>query len=157
MPISLSDFSFKKLDISKPVDFDCGDADLNEFFTKDAKFYQEQLLANTYYWEKNNKIAAMFSVSNDAIQLSNREKRKTHPEKPLRAYPAVKIGRLAVSTEYQKKGLGRQVLDFLKILFLIKNKTGCRYLTVDAYNKPGTTGFYEKNDFKFRRRIKICC
>ena len=32
-------------------------------------------------------------------------------------------------------------------LFLNNNRTGCRYVTVDAYNDPETINFYFKNDF----------
>jgi hypothetical protein len=49
----------------------------------------------------------------------------------------------------QRSGLGRQILDWLKILFLTANRTGCRFITVDAYNNPRTIDFYERNDFRF--------
>ncbi len=47
----------------------------------------------------------------------------------------------------QGSGLGREILDWLKILFLTENRTGCRFITVDAYNNENTIGFYERNDF----------
>ena len=34
----------------KIIDFDCGDADLNEFFNIDASKYQEEMLAQTYFF-----------------------------------------------------------------------------------------------------------
>jgi hypothetical protein len=36
------------------------------------------------------------------------------------------------------RGLRRRILDWLKILFLTANRTGCRFITVDAYNNPLT-------------------
>ena len=30
-----------------------------------------------------------------------------------------------------------------------KNKTGCRFITIDAYNYLNVTNFYSKNNFKF--------
>lgn len=63
--------------------------------------------------------------------------------------PAAKIGRLGVSQELKRNGIGSQLLDFLKGWFTIGNKTGCRFLVVDAYNNETITGFYKKNGFKF--------
>jgi hypothetical protein len=48
--------------------------------------------------------------------------------------PAVKIGRLGVAHASQRDGTGTQVLDFLKMWFTVGNKTGCRFIVVDAYN-----------------------
>lgn len=42
---------------------------------------------------------------------------------------------------------GTTVLDYIKSMFVLENKTGCRFLTVDAYLKA--VPFYEKNGFRF--------
>ena len=50
---------------------------------------------------------------------------------------------------------GRELLcpasnQFIKDWFRHEdNKTGCRFLVVDAYNNPRTLHFYERNDFRF--------
>lgn len=36
-------------------------------------------------------------------------------------------------------------MDFIKDYFIDNNKTGCRFITVDAY--LNAISFYEKNDF----------
>ena len=59
----------------------------------------------------------------------------------------MKIGRLGVSKEFKGNGVGRFILDYLKILFVTNNRTGCRCLTVDAYDQ--SLVFYEKNDFNY--------
>lgn len=46
----------------------------------------------------------------------------------------------------QGQGYGKDLMDFLKAFFLIRNKTGCRYLTVDAY--PASEAFYTKAGFQ---------
>ena len=63
--------------------------------------------------------------------------------------PAVKIGRLGINEDLQKNGVGSEIIDFLKGWFTIGNKTGCRFLVVDAYNKEDVIGFYKKNGFLF--------
>lgn len=139
--------------------FDCGDADLNEFLQVDAKHYQAELLAVTYLVMETLEVAAFFSLSNDKLtcapddtlarRIWNRIQRKIPNCKRRQSYPAVKIGRLGVCAKMQRKGLGQEILDWLKILFLTDNRTGCRFITVDAYNNEKTIAFYERNDFKF--------
>ena len=63
------------------------------------------------------------------------------------SYPAVKIGRLGVSADYKGQGYGNAILDYIKIFFLSNNKTGCKYITVDAYRQ--SLPFYEKNSFEY--------
>lgn len=46
--------------------------------------------------------------------------------------------------------IGRQIVNFIKLWFLDDdNKTGCRFLVVDAYNKSEVLSFYERNGFKY--------
>jgi len=140
-------------------DFDCGDADLNEFLRDDAVTYLTELLSVTYLVMDKKRVAGFFSLSNDKLTCApdedgtkatwNRLQRTIPNKKRRKSYPAVKVGRLGVCADMQRSGLGRQILDWLKILFLTANRTGCRFITVDAYNNPRTIGFYERNDFRF--------
>lgn len=142
---------------SAPKQFDCGDDDLNEFFRKDAAAYGHQLLAVTYVFENDSETAAFFSVLNDKISYEDvagsRFKRvflKRLPErKRLHSYPAVKVGRLGVNLKYKRQGLGSDVLTFVKHFFTNGNKTGCRFITVDAYNCGNVITFYQRNGFEF--------
>ena len=43
-------------------------------------------------------------------------------------------------------GWGTKILNFIKYWFTHENKTGCRYITVDAL--VSKMSFYEKNGFK---------
>ena len=72
----------------------------------------------------------------------------THHEKPLRRYPGVLIGRLGVCSGFAGKGIGSETLDFVKGWFYSSdNKTGCRFIIVDAVNEPHVISFYQKNGF----------
>ena len=65
-------------------------------------------------------------------------------------YPAVLIGRLGISTRYQQHHIGTELMNFIKSWFVdSSNKTGCRYLIVDAYNSDIPLAFYKKNGFDF--------
>ncbi|KAA6351264.1 hypothetical protein EZS27_001410 [termite gut metagenome] len=68
----------------------------------------------------------------------------------MEGYPAVLIGRLGVDINYQRQGIGNELLDFIKNWFAHStNKTGCRYLIVDARNEDKILRFYTRNGFDF--------
>lgn len=150
---------FNPNDSVKP--FDCGDTDLNGFLLEDnpsvpnAKHHANELLAVTYLIEDEERMQtiAYFSLLNDKIEREitdnsvwNRLSREIPNIKRRKSQPAVKIGRLAVSSAYQGQGWGPRIISFLKQWFTKKNKTGCRYITVDALAEK--VGFYEKYGFK---------
>lgn len=148
----------KELAEKVPV-FDCGDDDLNDFFREDAFNYDAQLLGRSYCFlsATNNIIAAVFTLSNSAIrvtELPNNAKRRLVKLIPWikqgRNYPAVLIGRLGVSKNFRNQKLGSQIIDFIKAWFLSNhNKTGCRFIVVDAYNREDILHFYSNDNNKF--------
>ena len=125
--------------------FSCGNDDLDDFFANDATRYSHFLMGKTYCFRLNadaSKLVCAFTLSNDSIRIydlprSRRDhmRRLTHHEKPLRRYPGVLIGRLGVGSEFAGRGIGSE------------NKTGCRFIIVDAVNEPHVVAFYQKNGF----------
>lgn len=107
------------VDTTKP--FDCSDADLNGFLvetstgTPNATFFAKELLAVTYVLEDTDtgKIAAYFSLLNDKVdrdfadpKIWNNLSRKIPNAKRRSSYPALKIGRLAVSDDVKGQDIG---------------------------------------------------
>lgn len=135
------------------IDFDCDDRDLNEFFFKDSIPHLNELLAVTYVAEDETtkEVLGFFCVQNDKLtaedikDVRNKIQRKIPNRKRYNTYPCVKIGRFAVNKNVKSRGIGTEMLDYIKVFFLQKNKTGCRFITVDAYAQ--STGFYEKMGF----------
>ena len=141
--------------------FECENKDLNEFFAYDAVTYAKRLLGKTYVFslkDNPNTIVAAFTVSNDSIRMTN----KLHEEakqaflrntdlegKRMRRFPAVLIGRLATNKDYAGKGIGTAVMQFIKYWFRLNNKTGCRFIIVDAYSSEATLHYYIKNGFNY--------
>ena len=156
MSISIRPFQ-PSIDTLKP--FDCGKADLNGFLREtgtaapNASMYEREHLAKTYIVEDDEaRILAYFSLLYDKIERSiadpviwNRLSRKIPNAKRRSSYPALKIGRLAVSKEAQHTGLGKDILNLIKGWFYRDPKAGCRYLTVDAYLDAEES--YAKCDF----------
>lgn len=151
--------SVRRLNIGDSVmAFDCSDEDLNDFLLNEANLYRNALLSVTYVVEDKAtaEVFAYFSLSNDKVSISDFEnktefnrfrKHKFVNEKRLRSYPAIKIGRLAISKSAQHQSIGTYLLEFIEDYFIIDNKSGCRFVTVDAY--VDAIPFYIKNNYQF--------
>lgn len=149
----------RRLNIGDSISaFDCNDEDLNDFILNEACLYRNALLSVTYVVEDKttHDILAYFSLANDKISISDFEsktefnrfrKHKFVNEKRLRSYPAIKIGRLAISQKAQHQSIGTYLLEFIEDYFIIDNKSGCRFVTVDAY--VDAIPFYIKNNYQF--------
>jgi hypothetical protein len=153
----LDDFKWIRLTPDHQIKpFDCGDHDLNDFLHSNSHVFSKGLVAVTYIIENENKTIAFFSVSNDKISAEELDSKRKFKKliqdnfqscKRFKSYPAVKIGRFGIDCEFQNKKLGTEILDFIKILFVTDNRTGCVFLTVDAYSQ--SLKFYERNDFVY--------
>ena len=151
----LDEYTIKECD-----PFSCGHQDLDDFFHNDAPLYNAQLLGKSYCFRSDKKpsdIVCAFTVSNDSIRVNilpnSREKKvqKAIPRaKQMRRYPGVLIGRLGINKEYKHQGIGSDLMTFIKSWFIdAGNKTGCRFLIVDAYNENIPLNYYLKNGFKY--------
>lgn len=150
-------FSFRQIDADTRIkSFDCGDADLNDFLFSEAMNYFKAMMALTYLLEdmENNKTVAYYSLINDKIvfdpeekKLWNKLNRRVANSKRRKEYPAVKIGRLAVSKEYAGRQIGKMILLQIKHVFATMRRSACRFITVDAY--AAAVPFYERCGFMF--------
>ena len=125
--------------------FSCKDEDITEFFTKEYADYAYQLLGKSYCFveQKERRIVGAFTVANSSIRADllpnsrrNKLNRNIPNEKRRPQYPAVLVGQLAVSEDYKGLHVGDELLDAIKSWFIEPlNKTGCRYVVVDALNR----------------------
>lgn len=149
----------RRLNIGDTISaFDCYDEDLNDFILNEANLYRNALLSVTYVVEDKttNEVLAYFSLANDKISISDFDsktefnkfrKHRFVNEKRLRSYPAIKIGRLAIAKSAQHQSIGTYLLEFIEDYFVVDNKSGCRFVTVDAY--IDAIPFYIKNNYQF--------
>jgi len=155
----LTSLSKDKLDECFP--FLCDDADLDEFFAKDALVYSEKLIGKTFIFRLRSnpkQIVTAFTIANDSIRLTNRLPEEYKDaflqdtdlrDKDIRRFPGVLIGRLGTDIHYAGQGYGSAVMDFIKATFRAEKRSGCRFLIVDAKNNPDTIHYYQKNNFQF--------
>lgn len=150
-------WNIRRLDKQEKVkSFDCGDADLNDFILTESSIYREAMLAVSYVMEETDgKVLAYFSLANDKVSLSDFEsktefnrfrKHRFVNEKRLKSYPAVKVCRFGVDHSLKGQRVGSTLMNFIKTYFVEDNKTGCRFITVDAY--ANAIPFYKKNGFE---------
>jgi len=134
--------------------FDCGDRDLNEYFKKDALLHKQALISQIYYFkaaEELNFPVALIDLCNDSIRLKKFSQLPDLPENKRYPFlPAVKITRLGVGLPFQHLGVGSHLINMVKQLFITRNRTCCRFLTVDAYNNEDQKAitFYKRNGFQ---------
>jgi GNAT superfamily N-acetyltransferase len=138
-------------DISICQAFNCGNDDLNDYFHNEALLHKQELLTQTYCLQRSDFpdiTFAILHVCNDSVHLEQYKRFVVLPrEKQHLHMPAVKLTRLGVSKDYQRKNIGSKALNMLKEFFTNDNRTGCRLITVDAYNTPSVLKFYESNFF----------
>ena len=136
------------------------DKDIEQFFKRDFEYYEKQLLGKSYGFVKTKpsfELVAAFTVSNSMLpvvnfpkSIKNRINRQIPNSKRNSQYPAVLVGQLAVFDSFAGKHIGDEVLSFIKSWFIDPlNKTGCRYIIVDAVNNDKVIKFYKRNGFKF--------
>ena len=145
--------------LQKSKGFSCKDEDITEFFTYDCADYSYQLLGKSYCFvcPETSNIVCAFTVANSSVKvdslpsnLRNKLNRKIPNVKRRPQYPAVLVGQLAVSDLYSGHHVGDELLDFIKSWFIDPlNKTGCRFVIVDAVNHPKVFDYYLRNGFKF--------
>jgi len=147
----LIDLNELEIKIISPEDdlgfFDCDDADLNEFVIEDALNQMKARINVTYLCKYKDQIVAFFTLSADSIKI-NIEDLEEYKDKnvPYREFPAVKIGRLAVSNSHQRMNVGTNlILLIIGKTFELSKQIGVRYVSVDAY--MGSVTFYKKRYF----------
>lgn len=133
------------------MDFTCDDSEISKFYKEDIIPHTNNLISVSYVIETpEREVLGFYCVSNDRIDIKYKKIKFIVPYGKLYdGAPAVKIGRLGVNIKYERRGIGTDILNSIKYSFTHNNKTGCRFVIVDATNKPKTISFYKKNEFNF--------
>lgn len=130
--------------------FCCGRSQLDKFLHDDARDYDAHGLTSTVavFAEGFDIPVAYFSLTADSVHLSGGE--RTDLGLPfdvsISYYPAVKITKLAVTSELQRKGIGDALIDL--ICGIVSTAPfAVRLLTVDAVNQEAVLSFYRHTGF----------
>jgi ribosomal protein S18 acetylase RimI-like enzyme len=130
----------------------CGDKEflpLKTFLQKNAKTYHERHFARTYGTFLGSKIIAYISLVCGEV-VADEGNKVVEPDLiyTYDRYPAVKIARLMVDSNYRSEyGIGEELVKLA--LGTVKDRVcpavGCRFVIVDS--KKSSVGFYKKQGF----------
>jgi GNAT superfamily N-acetyltransferase len=149
--INSENIEFYKLkeNMLKNLNFDCGDEDLNEFLLNDSIDHMKSDISIVYLCKYKKEVIGYVALSNDSIEINKEDKEKIKEKYGIfyPYYPAIKVGRLAISKNYQGKGIGTMVIDWvIGLIIELRFKVGIKYIAVDSYSESKT--FYENNEFE---------
>lgn len=161
---SISDVTMSRIEESDYRSLSCFSCGCDEI---DDVIHSELPLCHKYGYlvpykcqiKDTGEIAGLFTLANDILRLEY-EDRADFPNlsgeyadifmrQPT--YPAVNIGHLAVREDLQSRGLGRIIVEFVRMSFTNAKAAGCQFVTVDALNNRRAIRFYQyKLGFEFQ-------
>jgi GNAT superfamily N-acetyltransferase len=123
--------------------FDCGRQQLNDWLQQVARQHQDKGLSKTFVAVREEapaRICGYYALT--LAELENRHLPEAWRKKLPRRIPGVRLGRLAIDTQYQGKGLGELLLvDALTRAQRIYAEAGGIGLFVDALDEQAA-GYY---------------
>lgn len=128
--------------------FDCGAPSLNEYLTKKMRSHHDKNIAKSYIYTENDKILGYYTLTPTVVDLSEfvqpPVKKLKLPSHPL---PAMLLGRLAIDSSCQGRGMGELLLSeaIVKSAVAMKSVGGVG-LMVDALDQSASN-FYQKYGF----------
>ena len=130
-------------------DFDCGDADLNDFLKSDALRDSRNYFSSTHLAIYNGEVIGFFSLVTDTIHLKQNLRNSFSINYPYgRLIPALKIGRLARSLKYRGCGVGKILMTkIIHIACETAKKVSFRIISVDAKNTEEAFRLYRESGF----------
>lgn len=141
-------------------DFYCVCDDLNDFIKNDARREQECMLSRTYLFSYEGNVIGFVSLSADSVaapRLKGEDvvKKKDSSKSVYSNLPCILIGRLAVVSAYERRGIGTNILKWAVGLItnVVCKSVGCRYITVDP--KKESLALYQKSDLGFTQMEAI--
>ena len=161
-PIKPEEIKIEIIDENHNVNsFQSYEKELVDFLNEDALENQKQRLSVTFLWFYQGKLVSYISLLNDKINLESNLK-EFFKEKGIhyKSLPALKIGRLCVDDQFQRRGLGKlMILTAIKIAQEIsKTRSGCRFITLDAKRNQDPDKdpllFYQKRGFQILQEKK---
>ncbi len=126
--------------------FDCGNATLNEWLTRRAIKNEASSASRTYVVCHQRHVIAYYALATGAVQYGQAPGRiRRNMPDPI---PVMVLGRLAVHVDWQKKGLGGNLLaDAVKRTLQAAELAGIRAFVVHALSDEAKL-FYERFGFQ---------
>lgn len=145
--------------------FSYGVKELDDFFRYEVKECVEHKYLSAYCaFTESDGIMAAFTLMNDAIMIDSEDEKTDFFDdirleesssvvdffKRQSSFPAINIGHLGTSVDFQNNGIGMVIIEFVAGTFSQYRQAGCQFITVDALNNLRTVSFYLNNQFNFQ-------
>lgn len=135
--------------------FDCGESALNEFLQRQAGQLNRKGFGKTYVAlaEDDFTVTGFVTVSAGQVQTQLLPANLKLPRYPA---PVLRVGRLAVATREQGRGIGHKLMAFaLQLAFDMAQQVGLYAVIVDAKHAQAR-GFYEAFGFTPTLDDRLC-
>ena len=151
--------------------FSCGVDELDNFFRHEVEeCVKRHYLAAYCAFLNSGEFVVAFTLMNDALMISSQIEEEDFIDdlkfevnadivdffNRQSSYPAINIGHLGTSVNYQGKGIGTAIIDLVADTFAEYRQAGCQFITVDALNNPRCIKFYYTNGFCLQTKKDIC-
>lgn len=128
--------------------FDCGDTQLNGWFSQVAKQHKEKGVSSTFVVaasEVSPEVMGFYAIN--MAELINDDLPEKFRKRLPSKVPVFRLGRLATTNSHQRKGIGEFMLfDAIDRVTRIATEVGGVGLVVDA--KPTAIDFYKGYGFE---------
>jgi len=132
--------------------FVCGEQDLDDYIQQQATQNVRQGIAAVHVYVESSDplllpIIGYYTLSATEVSIDRlaESDRKRLPRYPV---PGMRLGKLAVASEHQGKGIGEMLIgDAVNRCLALTSEAGIKILVVDALNER-VVGFYEKYGFR---------
>ena len=149
MSVDLDDLEFVVLTAAHDQHistFKCKNPELKNFLTEDAYKNQLDRISVTRLVFYHGRLVGYFTLVTDVIKRGEIADSDGAEDFRYATYSALKIARFATDIEFERQGIGRNMLlKIFAIWIRLSKYIGCRIITVDS--KPEAVGFYKKFDF----------
>ncbi|MGK4040954.1 GNAT family N-acetyltransferase [Heyndrickxia oleronia] len=127
--------------------FSCGNEKIDHILKNFTSVLHREDKATTNLFYLDGNFVGFCSLFADRIS-SSQTKIFLNGEYPY-YYPAVQLYALGVQKEYQKMGIGSEILQWvISEVFKMKQQIGVSFIVLEAYNEEKLIKFYKKNGFE---------
>jgi GNAT superfamily N-acetyltransferase len=132
------------------VAFSCGKEHLDTFLVQSPDLHRARFGLTTVVFHRDVQgVIGYFTLANDSLTLTTSEQIELGVDVVLKAYPAVKLGRLAVAEHLQGRGIGEQLMAFVHGEILDSaSLSAARLVILDADNDPRVISFYRRMHYQ---------
>lgn len=145
--VSLDLLNFEALDDRHNLrNFSCGNSSIDHFF-KHAAYYDQALgLSQTTVVMYQDQVIGFYSARCTKVDIEVSEASSMGIEQW--EVPAVEVAYLGVDVGWQRKGVGRRIMDYIIAAVTdLARRVGCRHVFVKALNIPELIQWYADHDF----------